>query len=59
MNKVVKAFPAYENETVRIVWMLKDGTQFNQEYTCPPEETRKARENDPQGVPLDSTESKG
>ena len=58
MNKVVKAFPAYETETVRIVWMLKDGTQFNQEYTCPPLEVRKAR-NDSQGVSLDSAESKG
>ncbi len=43
MNKIVKAFPAYEDEVVRIVWMLKDGTQFNQEYTCPPYETRKSR----------------
>ncbi len=43
MNKVVKVFPAYEDEMVRIVWMLKDGTQFNQEYSCPPLETRQMR----------------
>jgi hypothetical protein len=59
VNKVVKAFPAYETETVRIVWMLKDGTQFNQEYSCPPLEVRKARENDSQRVSLPSPEHEG
>ena len=42
--KIVKPLCAWEGDVVRVIWYCKDETIHNEEYTCPPKETRKVRD---------------
>ena len=47
MNKIVRTIEAMQGETVRIRWFLPmEGGYYDEEYTCLPFETRKAREDE-------------
>jgi hypothetical protein len=46
-DKVIRTIQAQKGDTVRIRWFLPDeGGYYDEVYTCPPLEVRKARENE-------------
>lgn len=55
MHKTVRTVQAYYTETVLIRWFTEDGI-YSQEYTCPPKETRKVR-NEKIKIPSETTEN--